>query len=66
MNYGKRKFTADAGTDLTLCLKRIKKLCMAGEGTSFEAVKLLCDLEESLESFIVSTLAVEMREAENA
>jgi len=59
-----KKPTADIGTDLMLCVKQLKKLCMAGEGTTFDAVKLLHDLERDLESFIVSILTKELREGE--
>ena len=61
-----KKSTADIGADLMMYVKQLKKLCMAGEGTSFDAIKSIHDLERDLENFIVSVLAAEMPEAENA
>ena len=61
-----KKSTEDKGADLMLYVKRIKEFCMAGEGSSFDAIKSIYDLERDLEGFVVSILAKEMREAENA
>jgi len=61
-----KKSTEDKGADLMMYVKQLKKLCMAGEGTSFENIKAIHDLERNLEDFIVSVLVTEMREAENA
>ena len=57
--------TAETGTDLILSVKRIKRLCMADEGATFENIRLLHDLERNLEDFIVSVMAAEPREVEN-
>ena len=61
-----KKTTEETGADLMLYVKRIKEFCMASEGTSFDAIKSIYDLERDLEGFIVSALAAEMLEAENA
>ena len=62
----RKKTTEETGADLMMYVKQLKKLCMAGEGASFDAIKSIHDLERDLENFIVSVLAAEMPEAENA